>query len=440
MPTHPTAPYAGYIQAVAEETAARQKTMRFPAPAHEGAPPSLIDALTTTLHTLSPEIIALSQQLHAHPETGFEEHESVAAILEVLDRHGIEAEKGAYGVETAFEAQAGTGGPVVAVLSEYDALPEIGHACGHNIIAAAGLGAFLALAQVLADHPEIEGTVKYLGTPAEEGMTGKEHMARGGAFQPGDIDAAIMVHPYMHDLADQVWLGRRVLTVTFHGIAAHASAQPFMGRNALDAANLAYQGIGLLRQQMPPVDRIHAIITKGGTRQSIITETAEMKFYVRSKYPGELKHLSERVEDIVNGAALMAGVGVEIDWDEHPPSLPLKTNNALTSRWVEAQRRRGREPLPLGVVTEQIAASTDFGNVSYRVPGMHPLIKIAPEDHALHTRGFAEAAKSPDGDRGAIDAAYGLASVALDFLTDEALRNDVREEFGEPVDVERFFD
>ena len=140
-----------------------------------------------------------------------------------------------------------------------------------------------------------------------------------------------------------------MLTATYTGVSAHASAQPFMGRNALDAASLAYQGIGVLRQQMPPVDRVHAIITEGGARPSVIPQTAKMELYVRSKYPETLKDLSGRLDDVLRGAALMTGVGVEIDWDPHPPSLPVRTSSALTDRWAVAQQGRGRSPLPAGV-------------------------------------------------------------------------------------------
>lgn len=444
-PTEPTTPYDGYIRQVEADTEARKKTMRYREPDQQGAPEELTREFETIIDELAPEIIELSQHLHANPEVAFEEHGSIAKIQEILQRHDLDIEKGVYGVDTAFETQIGSGqGPTIAVLSEYDALPEIGHACGHNVMAATGMGAFLAVAELLKRHPDaFDGTLKYLGTPAEEGHSGKEHMALGGAFKPEDIDAAIMLHSYGYDLADQVWLGRRVLKVTFHGVPAHASSQPFMGRNALDAANLTYSGLAVLRQQMPPIDRIHAIITKGGTRPSIITETAEMQFYVRSKYPDTLKDLSERVEDVIKGAALMAGVGVDIEWDSHPATLPVRTNDQLLSRWVEAQRRRGREPLPLGVVSEGIAASTDFGNVSYRVPGIHPLVKVAPESSALHTRDFAASAGTEAGDRGAVDGAYGLAQVALDFLTDPQLRQAVKDEFeaaGGTTDVEHFFD
>ncbi|WAP52244.1 M20 family metallopeptidase [Arthrobacter sp. ATA002] len=436
-------PSTAYLNQLDAETARRMQTARTPESPFAGAPAALAAAVEARVDALAGDLNDVVHTLHKDPETAYEEHRSAAFLAGLLQRHGISAELGAHGLPTALRAEAGTGtGPVIAILSEYDALPEVGHACGHNVIAATGAGAFIALAKTLEENPDaFPGRVVFLGTPAEEGHSGKEVLARNGAFD--GVDAAIMVHPYAMDLAEQVWLGRRLLTVTFSGMAAHASAQPFMGRNALDAASLAYTGVGLLRQQLPPSDRVHAIITEGGQRPSVIPETAVLKLYARSKYPETLKDLSGRLEDIAAGAALMTGTTVEISWDEHPPSLPVRTNPALTGRWVAAQQRRGRSPLPAGVVSETIAASTDFGNVSYRIPGIHPLIGIAPADVALHTRAFAEAAGSPAAEAGALDGAAGLALTALDYLCDPELRAAVAQEFtdaGGPVDVPAYFD
>lgn len=449
--TSATNPSPAYLNQLDAETGRRMETVQGSVSPFDGASAELSAAVEAQVDALAADLNEVVHTLHRDPETAYEEHRSAAFLVDLLRRHGIKAELGAHGLPTAIRAEIGAAepaeagtdrGPAIAILSEYDALPEVGHACGHNVIAAAGAGAFIALAKTLEENPDaFPGRVVFLGTPAEEGHSGKEVMARNGAFD--DVDAAIMVHPYAMDLAEQVWLGRRLLTVTFSGIAAHASAQPFMGRNALDAASLAYTGIGLLRQQLPPVDRVHAIITEGGQRPSVIPEKAVMKLYARSKYPETLKDLSARLEDIARGAALMTGTGVTIDWDEHPPSLPVRTNSALTGRWVGAQQRRGRSPLPAGVVSETIAASTDFGNVSYRIPGIHPLIGIAPADVALHTRAFAEAAASPAAESGALDGAAGLALTALDYLCDPELRRAAASEFaaaGGPVDVARYFD
>ncbi|MHA7189246.1 M20 family metallopeptidase [Arthrobacter sp. MDT2-16] len=436
----PTRPDTAYLTSIDERTR-RLLADAVPDPSpFAGAPSDLTDTVEQGVDAVADRLRHVVRHLHAHPETAFQEHASAMLLHQEITRHGIDARLGQYGVETSVRAEAGRaeGGPTVAILAEYDALPGIGHACGHNVIAAAGLGAFLALASV---QDRLPGRVVFLGTPAEEGHSGKEVMARHGAFDA--VDAAIMVHPYGYDLADQVWLGRRLLTLTFTGVEAHASAQPFMGRNALDAANLAYQGIGLLRQQLPPSDRVHANITTGGESPNIIPGTAVMKLYARSQQPATLRDLSARLEDVARGAALMTGTSVDVRWDEHPPSLPIRTNSALTGRWVAAQQRRGRSPLPLGVVSETLAASTDFGNVSYRVPGIHPLIRIAEPATALHTRGFAEAAGSEAAEQGALDGAVGLALTALDYLLDASLRDAVHEEFetqGGAIDVPAYFD
>ncbi|UEJ84385.1 amidohydrolase [Brachybacterium halotolerans subsp. kimchii] len=448
VPTESPVPASGAH--LEELDAAREQAMRttsHPGSAFAGAGEELHTRLEEAVAADADAMVDLLLDLAAHPETAFEERRAAAAIAAVLEERALDPEVGVHGLETAIRAEisgaATAEWPTIAICAEYDALPGVGHGCGHNVIAAMGVGAFLALARLAATDPSaVPGRVVLLGTPAEEGHTGKEYMAREGAFD--GLDAAVMAHPYPgYDLADQAWLGRRTLTVVFRGHTAHASAQPFMGRNALDAASLMYQGIGLMRQQTPPSDRIHAVIREGGERASVIPDTARLDLYVRSLAPSTLRDLSRRVEDVARGAALMTGCGVEISWDEHPPSLPVRTNEALTGRWVEAQRRRGRDPLPRGVVSETLAASTDFGNVSFRVPGMHPVIHVADADTALHTREFAAAATGDLARASAADGAYGLAATVLDMLHDAELAAAVREEFeaaGGAIDVPHYFD
>ncbi|QIK72407.1 M20 family metallopeptidase [Propioniciclava coleopterorum] len=442
-PSSPTVPSPFFSEELAADTAERTATAAPITSPHPGAPDDLREELAADVAALQEPLRALALALHGDPETAFEETRSAERVAALVRAEGLDAEVGAFGRDTAVHAEftAGEGGRTIAVLAEYDALPDIGHACGHNIICATGVGAFLALHRLAGRRPDaFSGRVVLLGTPGEEGHTGKEYMAREGAFE--GLDAAIMLHPYGYDVADQVWLGRRTLTITYTGRAAHASAEPFMGRNALDAATLFYTGIGLLRQQMIPVDRVHAVITQGGTRASIIPEKAVVDVYVRSKFAETLVDLSQRVHDLAVGAATMAGVGVEIAWDQHPPSLPVRSNGPLTERWALAQGERGRRSLPLGVVPETIAASTDFGNVSVRVPGIHPLLKIADENAALHTRDFAEAAASEFALTGIGDGAYGLAATALDFLVDDDLARAVAEDFaaaGGVMDVDHLF-
>lgn len=428
------------LRQLGAETQARARSTEAPVSTADGAPADLLAAVAAAVDELAPTLVAASHDLAEHPEVGFEEHRSAAALAALVESRGIAVTRGAYGLETALAAEArGSGdGPSIAVLSEYDALPGIGHGCGHNIIATTGVGAFLALAAV---QERWAGRVVWLGTPAEEGGSGKEHMAREGAFD--GVDAALMVHPSSYDLAESVFLGRRQLRATFTGITSHASAQPFMGRNALDAVNLTYTGVALHRQQMPPSDRVHGIITDGGERPNVIPERAEILFYLRSEYPESLKILSQRVADITAGAALMTGCSVELSWDDAPPYLPLRTNGPLAAAWNRRYGDRGHTMIAPAVVPSTFAGSTDFGNVSYRVPGLHAMVKIAGSDVSLHTRGFAAAAVTPTADAVLADAAYGLAAVAADYLADPAFRRDVDDDFataGGVLDVPRYFD
>lgn len=453
--SRPTQPCPAIQQLMAAETAARAKTA---GPAvgladAAGAPSALREHLATMIERLGPEIIALSWNLHAHPEIGFEEYHAMAAVAQLLRAHGVEPRLGVYGIDTALRAEigaprptpdqgAGDHVPTIAILAEYDALPGIGHGCGHNVMCANSVGAFLALAELQAQAPDtLPGRVILQTTPAEENATTKEILSLRGMLD--GVDAAIQTHAYAADATRQTWLGVRRMSVVFHGTPAHASSQPFMGRNALDAATLALTGIGLLRQQILPMDRLHAVVVEGGQVANVIPERAELSLFVRSKHAETLRDLVGRVEDVMRGAALMTGTGVEIMTDDHTNEMPVRDNSALLASWVRSQRERGREPLPGGVLPESIAAGTDFGNVSQRIPGIHPLIKVTDDgDVVLHTREMTAAAGSPSGDMAALDGAYGLAAVALDWLHDADLRSAVRADFeatGGAVDVAGFW-
>ena len=471
----PTVPSDAIQRRFAEETQAR-KAAAGPAASladGEGSPAELREALAAAVEGLAGEIVALSHAVHDNPEVGYEERFAVSAVADLLRAHGIEPEVGVYGMETALRAEftgaagntnstgnadsagnanstgaSGSAGnadspaPAIAILAEYDALPGIGHGCGHNVMAGNSVGAFLALHELERRRPgSVPGRVVLQTTPAEECSTAKEVLAVRGMLD--GIDAAVQTHSYSYDLTHQTWLGVRRIRAIFTGVPAHAASQPFMGRNALDAATLALTGFGLLRQQILPMDRLHAIVVDGGDVPNIVPERTEISLLARSKYPETLKDLVARVEDVLRGAALMTGTGLEIVTSETTNEMPVRTNGPLTRAWVRSQRERGRDPLPAGVVTETIAAGTDFGNVSVRIPGIHPLIKVADSDVALHTREMAAAAGAPSGDAAATDGAYGLASVALDYLHDAEFRAAVRRDFEEAggvIDVEHFWD
>ncbi|WP_166649327.1 M20 family metallopeptidase [Naumannella halotolerans] len=405
-----------------------------------GAPAPVLAAIDSAVDELAASLIETSHDLAAHPEVAFEEHRSAAQLAELVESHGIAVTRGAYGLPTALRAEvAGSGpGPSIAVLAEYDALPGIGHGCGHNIIATAGVGAFLALAKV---RDQLPGKIIWMGTPAEEGGSGKELMAREGAFD--DVDASIMVHPFTYDCAEPVFLGRRQLKVIFHGITSHASAQPFMGRNALDAVNLMYMGVAANRQQMPFTDRVHAVITEGGERPNVIPDRASILYYVRSQYPETLKILSSRMEEIAQGAGLMAGCGVELVWDEAPPYLPMRGNTALAQSWNRRYGDRGHEVLPAGVLPSSSPDPPTSAMSASGSPALHPMVKITGPEFSLHTRDFAAEAITETADRVIIDSAGAMAAVAADYLCDPDLQAEVRAEFddaGGAVDVPHYFD
>ncbi len=435
----PVPPDDSYLRSLLDATADAVAAAEPLASAHDGADEQARAEVTAQLESCAPGLVALSQNLHAHPEEGFAEHRSVQALADLLAEHGHEATIGLGGLDTALRA--GTpenDGPHIAVLAEYDALPGLGHACGHNIICATAAGGFLGAATVAE---RLGGRVSLIGTPAEEGGGGKEILARAGVFD--DVDAVIMLHPFSHDIALHPFLGRRQLEMVFHGVGAHASAQPFMGRNALDAAVAAYQGVSALRQQLPQSDRVHGVFTDGGVRPNVIPARAALLFYLRSANPETLRDLASRMASIAEGAAAMTGCGVELHWDAQAPYLPIRFNTALAGRWSVNQSGTGRKPLPPGIVPESLTGSTDLGNLSYRMPALHPMLAVSEATVALHTKEFAAAAGSPTGDAAVRDGALGLALTAADYLGDATLRAAVHEEFeaaGGALDVPAFFD
>lgn len=420
----PIAPDDSYLREVAESTRRGAATAIPFESEFAGADAVTRDRARRRIEDRADDLRALGRALHGDPEEGFAEHRSVARVAELLTTSGHPPSIGIAGLETAFSVTVGESGPHVAVLAEYDALPGIGHGCGHNIICAAAVGAFLGAAEIVR---EVGGRLSLVGTPAEEGGGGKELLARSGVFD--EVDAALMLHPFSHDIADHPFLGRRQVEIVFHGIAAHASAEPFMGRNALDAVVNCYQSISALRQHLPPSDRVHGIITDGGARPNVIPERAAASYYLRSGDPGSLADLARRVEAVAHGAAEATGCGVELFWDERPAYLPIKHNRSLVSRWVRHQAALGRNSLPRGVVPEHLTGSTDLGNLSRRMPCIHPMIGLEEENLSLHTTEFARAAGGEAGDRAIVDGAIGLGATAADYLADPELRGAVHLEF-----------
>ena len=362
---------------------------------------------------MAEELLAVSHGIHDEPELGFQEVKAQARLCAAIEHHGLSPQRGAFGVKTAYAADFGSAGPRVAILSEYDALPGIGHACGHNVIAAAGLGAALALSKLRS----LPGSVRYLGTPAEEGGGGKEYMARAGAFEK--VDAAMMVHPAHLEVATMNCIAVAHVDATFHGKAAHASAMPHMGLNALDAVVLAYQAIGALRQHIKQSERLHGIITKGGDAANIVPHLASCTFYVRAADAHDLAPLKKRVQACFDAAALATGTRLETKWGTID-YIDLKTSWPLANAYKANADAISRMLTPPDKVPAGMAGSTDMGNVSHRVPSIHPLVKIA-DNVIIHNPEFARFAVLPEADKAVLDGAKMLAMTALDMMASPGL-------------------
>jgi amidohydrolase len=367
-------------------------------------------------------LIDVSHQIHAHPELCFEERFAHDLLTGVLEGEGLAVDRSARGIATAFEAAAGSAGPRVAVVCEYDALPGIGHACGHNVIAAAGLGAGLAAA-ALADS--LGGRVLVVGTPAEEGGGGKVPLLDGGTFV--DVEAALMVHPADADLAAMDVVALHQLHVSYTGEAAHAAAAPHAGRNALDAAVLGYVNVAALRQHIDPSERVHGIITDGGDRPNIVPHFARAEWIVRSSTVSRLRALEQRVLACLQAGAGAAGCEMQVEWID-PVYADMIDNAAIVERYranALALGRTVRTPSP----SARVVGSTDMGNVSYAVPSIHPMIQVAPPGVPIHTPAFAGFAAGPEGDRAVIDGAKALAFTVADLWLDAGLVERARAEW-----------
>ena len=371
------------------------------------------------------QLIELSSRIHGCPELKFEEHRSSAWLAEYLESLGFTVERPAYGLPTAFVAHKGSGRPRVAILCEYDALPGIGHGCGHNIIAAAGVGAAAALADMM---PETGGTLVVLGTPAEEGGGGKILMAQRGAFEA--VDAAMMVHPAGMDLAAMPALAFSLVEVEYRGRAAHASAFPHRGINALDALVTAYNAIAQLRQHIRATERIHGIITDGGQAPNVVPERAAGIFCVRAASESQLARLKERVLACFHAGAQATGAQLNLQTLGSDYS-DLWTNAPLATAYASNLARLGRTLVDGADLPPSLAGSTDMGNVSKLVPAIHPMIAAAPAGVPLHSADFARYAGAAEGHRAVIDGAKVLAMTALDVLGNPDLLTAMKAAFAE---------
>lgn len=399
--------------------------------------PSLAAQIRARAERLADSLDAFSRDVYAHPELGYREFYAVEAFTTALADAGIAIERGTGGIPTAFTAQLGTrtSGPQVAITAEYDALPGVGHGCGHNVIAASSLGAFLALAPLFDGDTPLPGGVTLIGTPAEEGGGGKELLIQAGALD--GYDAAVMVHPGNRDVAAGPSAAKRQVVASFTGRTAHAAANPHLGRNALDGAVTAYQAIAQLRQHILGGDRVHGVFLEGGTRPNIVPERAVLEYFLRSPSIEGVLALSDRVEAAFQGAALTAGVEVDVVWDAEPIYLPHRINEPLAQRYAaNLADRRTVQP----VVADASGGSSDIGNVSHVVPTIQPTVAIGDPNIPGHSRERADSTLTPDGQRAIVDSAIGLARTAADVLTDESLRTAAWAAFAEAGDPVRVGD
>ncbi|AHB13254.1 peptidase, M20 family [Dehalococcoides mccartyi GY50] len=363
----------------------------------------------------------LSLKLHANPELGYQEYKAVEWLCEYLSRHNFSIEKNLGGLKTAFKATFGQGKPVVGFLAEYDALPQLGHACGHNLIATSAASAVIAARMAAKLYG---GTVCLIGTPAEELSGGKIQMVEKGIFK--ELDAALIAHPGNDDIATTQALACVTLNVEYFGKESHAAAHPDKGINALDAIVLAYTSLNSLRQHIEPGARIHGIITDGGKAANIVPGHSAGTFLIRSQTMPYLKELMDRVLDCFKSAAQATGARLEYHFDKSIYA-PMNNNITLANLYVTNMDMLGRKTLLED--PEMNFGSTDMGNVSQIVPSLHGYYSITRKEVSGHTEEFASAACSSKGIKGALDAAKAMAMTAADLLGNPANLDKVRTEF-----------
>jgi amidohydrolase len=373
------------------------------------------DGARERLAAAETELLALSRRIHGRPELAFEEEHAAGWIADALDAGGFRVERGVCDLPTAFVARAGSGPLHVAICAEYDALPEIGHACGHNVIAALAVGAGLAAARV-AD--EVGLTVSVFGTPAEESGGGKIVLLERGAFD--GVHAALMAHPAPVDVLEPPTLAFAEFEAHYHGKASHASAAPELGVNAGDALVVAQAAIGLLRQHIRPTDRVHGIVTRGGEAPNVVPAHTAARYYVRASTLHDLGEIRGKVLRCFEAGAIATGCTLRID-DSARPYADVRHDGALAALYqanAEALGRRFVRPRP---EFSRFAASTDMGNVSHALPSIHPMIGLASLPAVNHQPEFAAHCITPPADRALMDGALALAWTAIDMAMDDAI-------------------
>jgi len=367
------------------------------------------------------QLTELSANIHANPELGFQETKAAAWLTQYLAENGFSVERGICELPTAFRASYGQGKPAIAILAEYDALPKLGHACGHNLIAASAAGAAVAAKPAI---DQFGGNILVIGTPAEELHGGKAIIAERGGFD--DLDIAMMVHPGAHDTVTTQTLAAHALEIEFFGKAAHAAARPETGINALEAMLLSFNAINSLRQHIKDRARIHGIITDGGEAANIVPVHSAGTFLVRAEDDAYLDELKQKVLNCFVGAATATGARLEYRW-ENVYYAPLRNNLTLAQLFHRNMEYLGRKVLLSN--PKQTFASTDMGNVSQLIPSIHPHVAIAPEEVLIRSPEFATAATSDTAIRGLVDGAKALAMTVVDLVASPEIVTKIKEEF-----------
>lgn len=372
---------------------------------------------------LRDDLLEVSHDIHAHPELAYNEVRAAALLCSRLKDAGFVVSEGICGIETAFSAQLGESGPNLAICAEYDALPKIGHACGHNVIAAAALGAGFALARLTE---KLGFRLTIMGTPAEEAGGGKETLIERGAFD--DIDAAMMIHPAPVDITEPPMLAVASIKIRFAGKESHASAFPEQGINALDAMHISYTAVACMRQHIAPTDRIHGIITKGGEASNIVPALTVASYSVRSRTTAELEKLIDRVRNCFEAGALATGCTLTFEvlgnlYKE------MRHNMTMANAYRANAENLGRTVLARELVDPKYAGSTDMGNVSYKVPAIHPMIGINSFPAVNHQPEFTEHCASEAADRAVVDGAKAMAWTVIDLVSEPDLLERTRAEF-----------
>ncbi len=428
-------------------------------------------AAVTSVQTQRPELIKLSDQIWHFAETALRETKSAAVLAEYAERMGFSVEQGVAGMPTAFVASYGSGRPIIGILGEYDALPGLsqkaqsskeslvkgapGHGCGHNMFGAASLGAATAIKQQI-EAGKLKGTIRFYATPAEESVGGKIYMAREGLFS--DLDVCLAWHPSDDTKADTTSSQALVdFIVEFHGKAAHAAADPWNGRSAVDGLELFTHGVNMLREHIKPTARIHYTIVNGGQVPNVVPEYAKIWCWVRDASRGGVEDVFARVRDIAKGAAIMAGVESELsvisgDYEILPNIAGAKVLDA-NLKWLgpiqfteeehkfarQIQKATGKPETGLSTMIlplenqEETGGSSDVGDVSWIAPIIHLSATTAPEDTPWHSWPVVACGGMSIGHKGMTYAAKALAATAVDLYQNEDLVTEIRSEFKRKV-------